>query len=268
MVKVAGSEAPEGAPSGAGTGRHRGRPDRSSGWLGIVVLATVAALSLAGVIVWAAVLDQQDSAGLRASTGQSPKLPSPPGNSVDQTPPGQPPAAGTDGVAACAGEVAAADAEVAAARVGIGHWAEHIRARTDLLSGAEPKAVTKAIWKRTREAGPTDLARYQQAVAELARRSGACAPAAGNASAGAADPAGLAACRQRLRVLAPAVAAGAASMGDWKAHQEAMAAHKAGEIDAAHAQHLWVAAWTAAPKNINAFRAADAALPTAPTCHP
>jgi hypothetical protein len=237
------------------------------------VLATVAVVSLsaAGVIVWAAVFDRNDSSG-QASTGRGSGLQSTSGDSVDQASPGQssgaaasPLAAGADAVAACATEVAAADAVVAAARVGVGHWAEHIRARTDLLSGAQPEAVTKAIWKRTREAGPADVARFQRAVAERARATGACTGR--KTSADAADGIRLTACRQRLQVLDKAVGAGAAGMGDWKAHQDAMAAHKAGEIDASHAQHLWVAAWSAAPKNINTFRAADTALRTAPTCN-
>jgi hypothetical protein len=46
-----------------------------------------------------------------------------------------------------------------------------------------------------------------------------------------------------------------------------MAAHKAGDFDAAHAQTLWVAAWTKAPANLNAFTAADARLTSTPPCH-
>jgi hypothetical protein len=245
--------------------RHRGPPHRSSGWLGFVVLAIAAALLLAlvGVRVWAAVSDHQEAKGPAVSAGPS----SPTGGTAPPTHLAQPSMSATPllaiPLAACVAEVAAADAEVGAARVGIGHWIEHIQARTDLLSGAKSEEVTKAIWKRTREAGPADLSRYQRAVAEHAQRSGACGRAAKSSSA---SPQ-LSACQLRLRVLNQAVAAGAAGMGDWKAHQDAMAAHKAREIDSAHAQTLWVAAWAAAPKNINAFKAADAETRTAPACH-
>ncbi|WP_350275134.1 hypothetical protein [Kribbella sp. HUAS MG21] len=249
----------EGA-SGPRARRHRGRPKRSGGWLGLVVLAVTGALTLTllGVLAWAAVFNDGDAVGPQATADESPS----PHADHTTSPAPQPsasPLIGKSGTLdTCVAEVAAADAEVAAARIGIGHWAEHIKARTDLLSGAQPKEVTKAIWKRTREAGPADLTRYQAAVAEHARLAGSCARAAKTAE--------TTACLQRLQALDKAVAAGAGGMGEWKAHQNAMAAHKAGEIDAAHAQTMWVAAWSTAPKNIDTFRAADTALRTAPAC--
>lgn len=251
--------------SGERRRRHRGRPNRSGGLLGGIVLATVAALalSLVGVLVWAAVFNQHESKGPEAPTGTTPHA----GHSATQATSARqaaspsPLLAQADPVTACIAEVQAADAEVAAAAVGIGHWAEHIKARTDLLSGAQPKEVTKAIWKRTREAGPADLTRYDRAVAEHKRSTGACDRAVKDG-----DGQQLATCLQRLRVLQNAVTTGAAGMADWRAHQAAMAAHKAGEIDAAHAQTMWVAAWAAAPKNINAFKTASAAVATAPAC--
>lgn len=39
------------------------------------------------------------------------------------------------------------------------------------------------------------------------------------------------------------------------------------DLAAAHAQMLWVTAWTAAPVNIDAFKAADTRLATTPPCH-
>jgi hypothetical protein len=54
----------------------------------------------------------------------------------------------------CAAEVAVAEREVSAARVAAGHWREHVQARTALLDGRISQATTKAIWKRTRLAGP------------------------------------------------------------------------------------------------------------------
>ena len=49
-----------------------------------------------------------------------------------------------------------ARARAGAARVAAGHWREHVQARTDLLAGKNTEATTKAIWKRTRLAGPDD----------------------------------------------------------------------------------------------------------------
>jgi hypothetical protein len=45
-----------------------------------------------------------------------------------------------------------------------------------------------------------------------------------------------------------------------------MAAHAAGDFGAEHAQHLWVTAWTNAPRNLNAAHRAFNTLPTAPKC--
>lgn len=172
-------------------------------------------------------------------------------------------AAESGALSACARELAAADVVIAAARTGIGHWAEHVQARTDLLAGAKPKAEVSAIWKRTRQAGPADLQRYDAAVAALSGFSGAC-PAV---SAAASQPEVAAACKRRAQVMAGTLAAARSAMGDWRSHQAAMAAHNAGDFDAAHAQTLWVAAWTTAPTNLNAFRAANARLAATPPCH-
>ncbi|WP_410790440.1 hypothetical protein [Kribbella sp. C-35] len=165
--------------------------------------------------------------------------------------------AGEDAMSGCARELAAAENVLAAARVGIGHWAEHVQARTELLAGIKPKV--SAIWKGTRLAGPADLQRYDDDAKVLATLSGVCSAVTATSSE-------LSVCKRRAQVVGDALATGRAAMGDWRSHQAAMAAHKAGDFDAAHAQTLWVAAWTAAPKNINAFKAADARLSTTPPC--
>jgi len=165
---------------------------------------------------------------------------------------------GTDAVRACSSEVTATEAVVGAARVAATHWREHVQARTDLLATKNTEATTKAIWKRTRLAGPADAANLSAATAQLQTRGG-CAKLAG-----AAAPA----CQQRMAALNAAASTGRAAAGDWANHLAMMAAHAAGDFDADHAQHLWVAAWTAAPKNLDAFARADAALSTAPSCKP
>ncbi|MFI7063566.1 hypothetical protein ACIBL3_21455 [Kribbella sp. NPDC050124] len=168
----------------------------------------------------------------------------------------------TDGVAACVAELGKGDSVISAAQTGIGHWAEHVQSRTDLLAGRQTKDVTSAIWKRTRLAGPGDLERYDRAVAEYKATTRVCA---GTKSAGG-EQGRLTTCQERAQVMKRALDAAAAGMTDWRSHQQAMAAHKAGEFDAAHAQDLWVAAWTAAPENIQAFRAVSAQLAAAPAC--
>lgn len=160
---------------------------------------------------------------------------------------------------ACTKEIATTQAVVDAARIANKHWAEHVQARSDLLAGKNPEATTKAIWKRTRLAGPADVARLEAATAAELKADGGCAKLAGKPT----D-----ACSARLAALDRAATAGRAAATDWANHLSMMAAHAAGEFGAEHAQHLWVAAWTAAPKNLNAAAEADAALAKAPACQP
>jgi hypothetical protein len=159
----------------------------------------------------------------------------------------------------CAAEVAAAEGEVSAARVAAGHWREHVQARASLLDGRISQATTKAIWKRTRLAGPADIQRLAAATTAHPRVRGGCANLPGAAGK---------ACRQRLTALAAAAAAGQATARDWQAHLAMMAAHKAGGMDDQHAQTMWVAAWRAAPANLTAFADADATLARTASCHP
>lgn len=182
---------------------------------------------------------------------------------ASRTPSPGPSTAESGALSACVRELAAADAVIAAARIGVGHWAEHVQSRADLLAGNKPKAEVSAIWKRTRQAGPADLQRYEAAVAALARFNGSCSAVSASTS----EPEVAEACKRRAQVVAGTLAAARAAMGDWRSHQAAMAAHKAGDFDAAHAQMMWVAAWTAAPANLEAFKAADARLASTPHCH-
>src|SRR4051794_37418348 len=65
-------------------------------------------------------------------------------------------ATGGSPAVACTAELRTTEAVVAAARTAVGHWREHVQARTDLLSGKNSEEAAKAIWKRTRLAGPGD----------------------------------------------------------------------------------------------------------------
>ena len=159
----------------------------------------------------------------------------------------------------CAAEVRATEAVVAAARTAAGHWREHVQARTDLLSGKNSEAATKAIWKRTRLAGPGDIAALNTAVVAQTAAVGACAKLSGSAAAN---------CKQRLSVFGRAATADRAAAADWANHLAMMAAHAAGDFDAAHAQEMWVSAWSAAPKNLTAATRAEAELSTAAVCRP
>ena len=77
---------------------------------------------------------------------------------------------------ACAAEIRTTEAVVAAARTGAEHWREHVQARTDLLSGKNPEATTKAIWKRTRLAGPGDISALNSALTAQAKAAPVISP--------------------------------------------------------------------------------------------
>ena len=160
---------------------------------------------------------------------------------------------------ACAAEIRTTEAVVAAARTGAEHWREHVQARTDLLTGKNPEATTKAIWKRTRLAGPGDISALNSALTAQAKAAGGCAKVSGSAAV---------ACKKRLTVLDATAAADRAAAADWANHLAMMAAHAAGDFGAEHAQEMWVAAWTHAPQNLNAAARANTALAKAPACKP
>ncbi|MFI7065205.1 hypothetical protein ACIBL3_29720 [Kribbella sp. NPDC050124] len=163
----------------------------------------------------------------------------------------------TDSAAACVAQIAAAEQVVKAARIAAGHWREHVQARTDLMTGKNTEATTKAIWKRTRLAGPADVSQLATATSAYAKVVRGCE--------GLTSP-DAAACRERLTALEVAAASGRAASGDWAAHLAMMRAHAAGDFGAEHAQEMWVSAWENAAKNLNAFARSDAALANAPAC--
>jgi hypothetical protein len=134
-----------------------------------------------------------------------------------------------------------------------------VQARTDLLSGKNSVATTEAIWKRTRLAGPADIAKLKTATDAQVAANGGCAKLSGTAAVG---------CRQRLRALHWAAAANRAAAADWANHLAMMAAHAAGAFGRQHAQDMWVAAWSGAARNLNSAARADAALAKTPPCHP
>ncbi|MEV0289610.1 hypothetical protein AB0H36_36255 [Kribbella sp. NPDC050820] len=145
------------------------------------------------------------------------------------------------------------------ARIAAGHWREHVQARTDLMAGKNTEETTKAIWKRTRLAGPADVAQLATVTATYDKVVRGCE--------GLTSPEAVA-CAQRLTTLQAAAASGRAAAGDWAAHLEMMRAHADGDFGAEHAQEMWVTAWENAARNLNAFARADAALASAPACPP
>lgn len=173
--------------------------------------------------------------------------------------------AARDAIGACADRLAAGTAYVEIAGVGIGHWGEHVQARTDMLNGTVGQEDMRAIWKRTRLAGPDDVAQATAALDAYDALPG-CSDLASIEGTPANVTQQAAECLERETAITTAVAASTAGLQDWANHLNAMAAHADGEMTASAAQDLWVAAWEAAPVNIAAYDDARALLASAPAC--
>lgn len=159
--------------------------------------------------------------------------------------------------AGCAAEIAAAHKALSAVQVAAGHWSEHVRARTDLLAGRNTAEQTKAIWKRTRLAGPADLAQAAATDTAYQQAFGTCRTMS--------DPV-AAACKTHAAATDAAIVAGRAATADWSAHLRMMAQHAAGDFGAEHAQSMWVQAWQHAPANLERFAQAVRQWKQAPVC--
>ncbi|WP_344112852.1 hypothetical protein [Kribbella alba] len=161
-------------------------------------------------------------------------------------------------VRTCTAEMRSTEAMVGAVRIAATHWREHVQAQTDLIAGKNTTATTTAIWKRTRLAGPGDITRVSLATANLKNQAG-CAKLRGPAATS---------CSQRKAAMEVAITTGRAAAQDWANHLSMMAAHASGDLGAIHAQQRWIDQWRAAPKNLDAFAQAAAALSKAPGCAP
>ncbi|CAN5250551.1 hypothetical protein BH11ACT1_BH11ACT1_10690 [soil metagenome] len=240
---------------------HRGpRRPRSNGKLvaGIVIVAVL----IAGGTVATIAAMRSGQAG--ATTSQVPVAGSTsPEPTASPTPtsarptPTDPAAADA---AACRSTVTAAEAAVAAARTGAGHWSIHTQARTDFLAHKITLTQTNDNFKKTKLLGPADQKAFADALAAYERVATGC-----DGLSSASDSAAKT-CATKAAELRTTVAAGQAVMKDWASHLNNMALHAEHEMSATRARTEWIAAWKAAPANLNAFSAADSASTKAPSC--
>lgn len=235
--------------------RAKARPSR------IVVPILVTAAAVAAVVTWQTVPHTTDAeVGGRPSVAAAAATPRASG-----TPPTSSGAESGDRAAArldsCRDRVGQADAVLAAADTGIGHWADHVQAQTDANDGRITVERMDATFARTRLAGPDDQDRYRKAAAGYADADGSCSPVAGATKKKAAA---LAGCQDRLDAQQPVLQAAGAAMADWKSHLAAMARSRAHHMD--EAEQIWIDAWRAAPPHIKAYDKAAEAILDAPDC--
>lgn len=164
-------------------------------------------------------------------------------------------------VTACSKGIATAERAVSVAGPGVRHWNGHVQARTDMMAGRITVNQMKAIWKRTRLAGPGDQRTYGKARSDYSGAAKACAPLREVSG----EPV-AADCVDRAVITDRAVKAADAAMGDWQSHLDAMAKFAAGGMTVERSQQLWVQAWRTAPTNINAYNDGVAELDRAASC--
>ena len=150
---------------------------------------------------------------------------------------------------ACQAKVEAADEVIAEAKTGIEHWALHVDAQRQADLGNYTIEQMTAQFKATRLKGPGDQKRYHDALKTYEDRQGASCGKVSKAPEKIA--AALAKCATRSGDQQPVLPAGAAGMKDWAAHLAAMQRNKLYHLP--NAQEIWLKAYRAAPKNINAF---------------
>jgi hypothetical protein len=231
--------------------RAKARPARV-----IIPLAIAAALLIGGSFAAVKFWPAATTAGPQAESSSSPVESQGPSTAESSPSPSVAPAsAAKEALAACQAKVRAADDVIKAGKTGVEHWAEHIQAQKDRVDGKVTEEEMKARFKATRLAGPEDLKRYNDAKAAYEDLEGSsCAEVEG---ADTEVAAALADCSERSQAQKPLMAATAAGMKDWKNHLAFMqrnAVHQAGTPKEAAA--TWWQQYTAAPKNINAFKEA------------
>jgi hypothetical protein len=224
----------------------------------VIIPLVVAAALLVGLAAWK-FWPATTTAGPQAETSATTVESQAPSTAESSPSPSATPsatanAAARKALAACKERVRAADAVLKEGKTGVLHWAEHVQAQKDYVSGEATVEEMKARFKKTRLKGPGDLNRYNDALSTYADLEGSCGKVEGADSAVAAS---LKKCNERSKDQQPVLEATAAGMKDWKAHQKFMqrnALHRAGSPS--EAQETWLKQYRAAPKNINAFKKA------------
>jgi hypothetical protein len=155
---------------------------------------------------------------------------------------------------ACRAKVEAGNAVIKEAKTGVEHWAGHVEAQVLADRGVIGVTEMKERFKKTRLKGPADQKRYHDALKDYENEDATCgkvakAPGGINAA--------LEKCATRSEDQQPVLETGAAGMRDWASHLAAMQRERI--VHSENAQEIWVKAYRAAPRNINAFNDAVAA---------
>jgi hypothetical protein len=240
---------------------RRAKPRRSRALIGLIVVALLAGGVVAALRFWpgslTAIGPTTSPAAVSTPTAAVPSTPTT--TTATPTPSASAKATATPAsteavraMEACKKRVRAADEVLGEAATGIGHWEAHVDAERKARRGDISGDEQKAIFKETRLKGPADQKRYADARRDYERaRDAFCGKAEG---ADAKVAATLSKCRERAVAQGPLMRAAAAAMDDWKSHLADM--QRSREVHVDNAQAVWIAAYRAAPKNIDAYEKA------------
>lgn len=253
-------DADPGRVVGERTARRRRQRDSGPSRSAIVV-ALVLVLGVLGVAGWAiwpsgggTASTAPASRPLQSSTGSS-------GTGTATNPPSSSPAPAPASFTACRSEVSRGDALAAAGAKIAADWQGHTSALTRLDKGQITVREADAIWKRTKLAGPADMARYRVATAASATSKGACAQMGPLPKALA--PGGVR-CVQRANAQADVAAKVTPVSAAWAAHLASMKVKDDTPVGPYMAK--WHQQVAGAPKILTAYRTAVSALSGSPTC--
>ena len=243
---------------------RRAKPRHSRALIGLIVVALLAGAVVAALRFWPSSLTAMgptpSPAVVSTPSAAEPSDPAPtPSASPTPSATAKPTATATPASAeavaameACQERVRAADEVLKEARTGIAHWDAHVGAERDARDGAISVDERQRIFSETRLKGPADQKRYADAQRAYERvRDASCGKAKG---ADAKVAATLSRCQERANAQGRLLRAAAAAMGDWKDHLADM--QRSREIHVDNAQEVWLAAYRAAPKNLNAYEKA------------
>ncbi|MFC7625707.1 hypothetical protein ACFQU4_35560 [Microlunatus sp. GCM10028923] len=215
-------------------------------------------MGAAGVVVWTT-LNQGGGPG-------TPAIPlAKQAGSPDKTPEDGSGATGKqsvgEAITTCRREVALAESVLAAAGDGVGHWREHVQAQTDLSLGRTEEDEAEKIWKRTRQAGASDVAKYQTAKSGRKADGNACRPVA-DAEDDQVEQ--LKMCQARLSKVTSALTNADLAMKDWQRQLEEL---KDADEDNLHDyEDSWLDTWRKAPKNLDRYSSAMDTLAKTKSC--
>lgn len=170
-----------------------------------------------------------------------------------------------DVLAACRDAIKMGDKVIKAAEPGVSHWADHLRAHTDLVEGKLDYSEVKSIFERTSAAGPSDLNKFDAADKEYRKVATAC-DAVDNKNVPDAWEFAAEACVFFDGATRSVIEEARTAIEDWRNHLADERAHREGELTGDEAEAKWIKAWRNGSPKIAAFESALKQREKTPPC--